>query len=131
MAKRKNKSARRGMGGAKLGKRCPKPGVMVRTRAGLIGITTGQCAARRIKVALMGAGERTYTRGELKKVPKGQMARIAKELQRPKAAPVPVPVVKFEPRPRNLQERLRQYRASRPATLPTPATAQDRFFDGY
>jgi hypothetical protein len=84
MAPRKSKTkakAKAKSRGAKLpAKRCPKPGVMVVTRAGLIGVTTGVCERRRVDVALMGAGARTFTRGELRKVPKGQQARIKKEV---------------------------------------------------
>lgn len=152
MAKRKKKaSPKRSTGGAKLGKRCPKPGVMVRTRAGLIGVTTGTCAARRVKVALMGAGERVFTRGELKKVPKGQQERIKKELARADRPERRNKVIYVNGKKRAVtEEEMRRYgeaalrmRAAREGMAPNrygaelsrrfapPATAQDRFFDGY
>ena len=83
-AKAGPKSSRRG---AKLAaKRCPKPGLMVSTRAGLIGVTTGECERRKVDVALMGQPNPTlFTRGELRKVPKGQQARIQKDLSKTRA----------------------------------------------
>lgn len=81
-------------------KKCPKPGVMVKTRAGLVGITTGTCAKRRVSVALLGAGAATFTRGELKALTKKQTERVKSELNRAgRATPTaPAPVMRFPPR---------------------------------
>jgi len=70
-------------------KKCPKPGVMVKTKAGLVGATTGNCGKRRsVEVALLGVGAAEFRRSELKALTKNQTARLKTELKRvPKLGP--------------------------------------------
>lgn len=70
-------------------KKCPKPGVMVKTKAGLVGATTGNCGKRRsVEVALLGVGAAEFRRSELKALTKNQTARLKAELKRvPKLGP--------------------------------------------
>ncbi len=63
-----------------LGKRCPRKGVAVQTKAGLVGATTGSCPGRRVEVAVPGVGVGTFKRGELKKAGKRQQEWYAADL---------------------------------------------------
>jgi hypothetical protein len=50
--------------------KCPRPGVAVVTRGGLIGSTTGDCEQRKVEVRVAGFGDALFKRSELKKVTK-------------------------------------------------------------
>lgn len=64
-------------------KKCPKPGTMVTTKAGLVGTTTGNCGKRRsVEVALLGVGTADFKRSELKALTTKQTARLKAELNR-------------------------------------------------
>lgn len=52
------------------GKKCPKPGILVQTKGGFIGSTTGTCEKRRVLVSVEGMGTAPYKRAELKKAGK-------------------------------------------------------------
>ncbi len=74
------------------GKKCPRPGVLVQTKGGLVGTTTGDCGKRNAPVvAVAGVGAAPFKRGELKAVPKRQATKLADELKRLKSAPGPGP----------------------------------------
>lgn len=70
-------------------KKCPKAGVLVTTKAGLVGATTGNCGKRRsVEVALLGVGSAEFRRGELRTLTAKQTERVKAELKRvPKLGP--------------------------------------------
>ena len=64
------------------GKKCPRSGMLVQTKGGLVGTTTGDCGKRNAPVvAVAGVGAAPFKRGELKAVPKRQATKLADELK--------------------------------------------------
>lgn len=105
------------------GKKCPRPGIMVATKGGLVGTTTGSCGPRNApEVAVLGLGVGTFKRGELKKL--GKRAEVKLKADVARVGPT-APTVAVERKPGD-------YMPEYPFRVPFPERIEPEFeLPGY